>query len=229
MASRSLQWLRQLLRLPHPFEYDALRWVVLDTEASGLDPRRDRLLSIAAVALDMSVPRRPPSLRLADSFEAVLRQGGPGSAGRKGEGREDILIHGIGLGAQAQGDDAQQALLSFERYVGTSPLLAFHSNFDQALLDRHMAQTLGRKLRNPWVDLEHVAAVLCKQPRRASLDEWLQRLGLRCDARHQASADALVTAQLLQKLWPLLLADGQASWAGVSRIAGEARFMTARA
>ena len=228
MAFESLQRLKRLLRLPHPFQHDALRWVVLDTETSGLDPRRDRLLSIAAVALDLSVPQRPPTLRLADSFEAVLRQSDGGRSENKGRGRGDILIHGIGLGAQAQGVDAQHALLSFERYVGASPLLAFHSNFDQALLDRHMAQTLGRKLRNPWVDLEHVAAVLCKQPRRASLDEWIQRLGLRCEARHQAAADALVTAQLLQKLWPLLQTQGKASWDGMARLAGEAQFMAAR-
>ena len=221
--------LQRLLRLPNSFQHDPMRWIVLDTEASGLDPRRDRLLSIAAVALDLSVPQRPPTLRLADSFEAVLRQSDGGRSENKGRGRGDILIHGIGLGAQAQGVDAQQALLSFERYVGASPLLAFHSNFDQALLDRHMTQTLGRKLRNPWVDLEHVAAVLCKQPRRASLDEWIQRLGLRCEARHQAAADALVTAQLLQKLWPMLVAHGQANWNGISRLAGEAQFMAGRA
>ena len=229
MAFDSLQRLKRLLRLPHPFQHDALRWIVLDTEASGLDPRRDRLLSIAAVALDLSVPQRPPTLRLADSFEAVLLQSKAGSEKNQGQGRGDILIHGIGLGAQAQGVDAHHALLSFERYVGASPLLAFHSNFDQALLDRHMAQILGRKLRNPWVDLEHVGAVLCKQPRRATLDEWIQRLGLRCEARHHAAADALVTAQLLQKLWPMLVAKGQASWDGISRLAGEARFMAGRA
>ena len=220
--------LRRLLRLPQPFQPDPLRWVVLDTETSGLDPRRDRLLSIAAVALDLSVPQRPPTLRLADSFEAVLLQRGTAPAGKGGKGRGDILIHGIGLGAQAQGMDVRHALLAFERYVGASPLLAFHSNFDRALLDRHMAQTLGHKLRNPWVDLEHVAAVLCKQPRRVALDEWLQRLGLHCEARHQAAADALVTAQLLQKLWPRLETHGRASWDGISRLAGEAQFMAGR-
>jgi DNA polymerase-3 subunit epsilon len=226
-AASALQRWRGLLRRQAPFPLDRRRWIVLDVEASGLDMRRDRLLSIAALALETAAPHRAPTLQLADSFEVVLRQ--PGAPpGAKGAGRADILVHGIGLQAQAQGTDVRLALEAFERYVGQSPLLAFHSKFDQTLVDRHMKQALGRSLRNPWIDLEHVAAVLNKQPRRLALDEWIKRLGLACETRHQAAADALVTAELLQKLWPLLAARGLDSWDGIARVAGEALFMPGR-
>ncbi len=222
VAASALQRLRGLLHSKAPFALDQTRWIVLDVEASGLDMRRDRLLSIAALALDLSAPDRAPTLQLADSFEVVLRQSGAAP------GRADILVHGIGLQAQAQGTDMRLGLEAFERYVGQSPLFAFHSRFDQTLVDRHMKQALGRALRNPWIDLEHVVAVLNNQPRRLALDEWIKRLGLTCETRHQAAADALVTAELLQKLWPLLAARGLDSWDGIARIAGEALFMPAR-
>jgi len=48
------------------------RWVVLDVESSGLDPRCDRLLAIAAVALQVGGPRAV--VDLGDSFEVVLQQ-----------------------------------------------------------------------------------------------------------------------------------------------------------
>lgn len=219
---------RRLLRRLAPVPIDTRRWIVLDVESSGLNPRRDRLLSIAALALDASVPDQTPSLRLADSFEVVLRQSEAAQQPGPATDRSNILIHGIGLGAQAQGVDARAALLALERYVGASPLFAFHSKFDQTLIERLMLQTLGRKLRNPWIDLEHVASVVCKQAQAAPLDDWLQRLGLQCQARHQAAADALVSAQLLQKLWPLLAARKQAGWEGIARVAGEVRFMPGR-
>ena len=43
------------------------RWVVVDTETSGLDPQRDALLAVGAVAVDAD------GIRVADSFEVVLQ------------------------------------------------------------------------------------------------------------------------------------------------------------
>ena len=209
------------------------RWIVLDIEASGLDAKRDRLISVAAVSVHLpDAAAQQPVIQLADSFEAVLRQpdelGAPGTTTQALGRRPDILIHRIGLGAQAQGLAPVEALLALERFIGNSPVLAFHSGFDQALLERDMRQHLARVHTNPWLDLEHLAAALHKDPRHLSLDAWLKRLGLVCDARHSAIADALVSAELLIKLWPLLVQRKQATWEGVLRVAGEARFLHGR-
>jgi DNA polymerase-3 subunit epsilon len=226
-AQLAMKLWRKLFPERAPFELDSRRWVVLDVEASGLDPRRDRLLSIAALALDLSMPPRAPSIRLADSFEVVLRQ--PEVDQQPAQAvRDNILLHGIGLGAQAAGVDPAAALTWFARYAGRSPLVAFHSFFDKALIDRQMLAVLGHRLPNPWIDLEQVAAVLCRQPRRLSLDDWMRRFDIRCEARHQAAADTLATAELLLKLWPLLQARQQASWQGFEQVAGEANLLPGR-
>ncbi|TXC66546.1 hypothetical protein FSC37_13985 [Piscinibacter aquaticus] len=121
------------------------RWVVLDVESSGLDPKRDRLLAIAAVGLRRA-PEGPPRVVMSDSFEVVLRQQDAPVD------KANILVHGIGIGAQRQGVEPAQALEAFERWVGAAPLIGFHVAFDEALIQRAMRAVLGRTLANPWID-----------------------------------------------------------------------------
>ena len=177
---------------------DEDRWVVLDVETSGLDAKRDRLLAIAAIAvrLDGDTPR----IHLGDSFEVVLRQPVATAAPDKG----NILLHGIGVGAQRAGVEPALALAAFEAWVGRSPLVAFHAAFDRAMIERACRDTLARCLPNPWLDLEPVAAVLYPEVRARALDEWLARFDIHCAVRHQAAADTLATAELMLKLWPAL-------------------------
>jgi DNA polymerase III subunit epsilon len=170
------------------------RWVVLDVESSGLDARNDRLLAIAAIAVRPDGPRL--RIALGDSFEAVLRQ--DVNVADKG----NILLHGIGVGAQRGGVEPAAALTAFERFIGGSPLIAFHAAFDQTLILRACDAVLGRRPPNPWLDLEPLAAVVRPAVKGRSLDDWLAALQIHCVARHQAAADTLATAELLLKLWP---------------------------
>ena len=177
---------------------DQQRWVVLDVESSGLDAHHDRLLAIAAMAvhLDAGVPR----IHLGDSFEVVLRQPASALAPDKG----NILLHGIGVGAQRSGAEPAPALEAFKAWVGASPLLAFHAGFDRTMIERACRATLGDCLPNPWLDLEPLAAVLFPEVRARALDEWLAHFKIDCTRRHQAAADTLATAELMLKLWPAL-------------------------
>jgi DNA polymerase-3 subunit epsilon len=174
------------------------RWVVLDVESSGLDAHHDRLLALAAIAVhfEASVPR----INLGDSFEVVLRQPLSALAPDKG----NILLHGIGVGAQQGGTEPALAMAAFEAWVGDSPLLAFHAAFDQTMIERACRSVLGKCLPNPWLDLEPLAAVLFPEVRARALDEWLAHFRIECAQRHQAAADTLATAELMLKLWPAL-------------------------
>lgn len=206
---------------PHP-----TRWVVVDVEASGLDLRRNRLLSIAALALQAR-GEQAPRIVLGDSFEVLIQQSEADTALAQ-VSKENILVHGIGLGAQRQGVPAPEALQGFIDFVADSPLVAFHTFFDQTLIDRALRQSLQRSLPNPWVDVEHLGAVLSHNPRRYSLDEWMARYGIHCIARHQASADTLATAELLVRLWPQLVARQATHWQALVNLADNARFLPGR-
>ena len=213
-----LQTLTRHLR-PAP-AVDDTRWIVLDVESSGLDPKRDRLLAIAAIAVHTA--HHPPRIALGDSFEVVLRQD------VEVADKHNILLHGIGVGAQRQGMPRKDALLAFEQFIGTSPLVAFHAAFDEMLILRAFDAELGHRPPNPWLDLEPLAAVLHPKVRARSLDEWMAQMGIQCAVRHQAAADTLATAELLQKLWPAALREmrGKVTFAGASQVAAQRRWLT---
>lgn len=177
------------------------RWIVLDVESSGLDPRRDRLLAIAAIAV--RVEARRAVIDLGDSFEIVLQQ----PEDRAAPDRHNILLHGIGVGAQRSGVAPRLALQAFADYAASSPLIAFHAAFDRALIERAFRAEQLAVPEGAWLDLEPLVAVLRPEIQARSLDEWMQALGIRCAVRHQAAADTLATAELLLKLWPALLTE----------------------
>lgn len=199
---------------------DDSRWVVLDVESSGLRPRQDRLLAIAAVAVHLGPGR--PAIALGDSFELVLRQPAPSVPPDKA----NILLHHIGVGAQQAGVDPGAALRAFEAYVGRSPLIAFHAAFDRVLIERLCRATLGRVPRQEWLDLEPLAAVLHPAVKARSLDEWMAHFRLTCAVRHQAAADTLVTAELLLRLWPALTAQlPRPGFRAVAALAAQRRWL----
>ena len=180
-----MRLLRRLLASTRGASADAraARWVVIDCETSGLDPARDRLLAVGAVAV------RGGRIDPADSFHALLRQETPSAAA-------NILVHGIGAEAQLGGRPAAEALGALARHVGDGFPVAFHADFDSAVLDRAMP---GAGIGAPWLDLARLAPALYPARARAtrSLDEWLAATGIAALRRHDALADAFSTAQLL--------------------------------
>ncbi|MCU0967500.1 MAG: 3'-5' exonuclease [Rubrivivax sp.] len=197
------------------------RWVVIDVETSGLDPARDRLLAIAGVAVRRQ--GAAPVIDLADSFEIVLRQGEA-----RPVDRDNILLHGIGVGAQRAGVPPAEALTAFERWTGDAPRIGFHVGFDRAVIERANAAVLGRRGDHRWIDLEPLAAVTHPQVPARALDEWMAHFGITCAARHEAAADALATAELLLRLWPRLAAEGATDAAAMARLAATRRWVAPR-
>ncbi len=185
-----IEQLQRRDRLPMPAALGSCplnetRLVVLDLETSGLDMRRDIVLSIGAVVIEHG------AIDLGQQFESTLLRPAQKIS-------ESVLIHGIAPSELEAGEDPAEALLKFMEFVGDSPILAFHAGFDQHMLARALKQTLGHKLRHPFLDAAELAPMLCpdNRPRQNGLDDWCSHFGLQVLQRHHASADALVTAEL---------------------------------
>lgn len=172
---------RKDLALP----FETTRCVVVDVETSGLNLRQDRLISIGAVAV---VNGR---IALGDSYSIVLHQEAVSE-------RDNILLHEIGGSAQREGMPAVDALLGFLEFVGKDPLVAFHVMFDKTMIRRAVKRYLGFNFKHPWLDLAYVMPGLnpAHASRLRTLDDWNGNFEIHNDARHNALADALVTAQL---------------------------------
>jgi DNA polymerase-3 subunit epsilon len=190
---------------------------VLDVETSGLNPHSDRLLAIAAVALDVSPDFERIAIVIGDSYEAVLKQDLPSS-------KDNILIHRIGAQAQADGRPPIEVLEEFRSWLGDCPLLAFHSAFDEAMLSRAYALAGLKPLQNEWLDIEPLAKITGVNPSLRALDDWLGYFGIECAVRHQAAADTFATAELLMRLWPYLKREAS-SWASLRSIARQASWI----
>lgn len=182
---------------------------MVDTETSGLDPRRDRLLAIGGVAVDDA------GIQLADSFEIVLLNGAVSPAA-------NVLVHGIGHGAQRAGVPVPEALAAYRRWAAAAPRVGFHANFDRVVLDRALAGA-GQPLDSrPWLDLAPLASALEPEGQRQGrrgLDDWLLAYGIECPARHNAAADACATAQLLLRLRAMAAVRGTRGFDALLRVA----------
>ncbi len=190
-----MSWFKGLFDPPHPVHPS--RWIVLDVETSGLDPRADRLLAIAALAVIIDFRGKKMMIDVSDSFEAVLRQD-------EVSDKSNILLHGIGANAQRTGSDPRFVLHSFKEWVADAPLFAFHAPFDEAMIQRAYQDHLGKKIKNIWIDIEPLASIAYRKIKARSLDQWMAEFGIECAVRHQAAADTFATAELFMKIWPSL-------------------------
>jgi len=163
-----------------------VRWVVIDCETSGLDAKRDRLLSVGAVSV------RGRRIALADAYGAVLRQA-------QASARENIAIHGIGAEAQRAGRPAGEALRELAAFAAGAVPAAFHAPFDAEVLSRALKAAGAPPLPRRWLDLAQLAPALYPAPARSlrALEDWLAHFGIAPRGRHDALGDALATAELL--------------------------------
>lgn len=181
--NRLLSWLWLTSRPVQPS-----RWVVLDVETTGLDPDRDELVCVAAMAMH-SVDGHW-TLSAGDSLELVFRSKEIRAS------HDNVLLHGVGWGDQSRGMAPSAALTALQEWVGTAPVLAFHAAFDRSFLKRAFKCAALAVPDWDWLDVADVLSAVHEHDHDLSLDEWLSVMGVACVRRHQAVADVWATAQL---------------------------------
>ena len=192
------------------------RLVVVDTETSGLDPERDDLLAIGAVAVDGS------GILLDDSFEVVLRNKPAGDA-------SNVVVHGIGYQAQATGVPATEALAAFREYVADARCVGFHADFDRKVLRRACEAARVPFDDRPWLDLAYLAGALQPETYRngaRSLADWMAKFNIQTTSRHKAAGDALATAELLLRLRSMAIAQGARGFKGLLDAAKQQKWLS---
>jgi len=196
---------------------DSGRWVVVDTETTGLDVARDTLIAIGGVAVDAEgvVP--------GDSFEVVLRNA-------EGSDHDNILVHGIGHHAQRTGVPPPEALAAFAQWVGDAQYAGYHTDFDRAVLMRASSLAGAPVPERPWLDLAPLAAALASDKQKkggGTLDDWLTAFGIECPVRHNAAADALATAELLLHIRARAAKQGRTDFAALLKMAKQQKWLAA--
>ena len=160
------------------------RLVAVDLETTGARLDRDRIISIAGVAVTARV------LDHADSFAAGLRQ-------RHSSSVENILVHHIGGQQQLGGADPDVALVEFLEFRGASYAVAYRAEFDATVLGRELELQLGACVPRRFLDLAVLLPALFPGSPNDTFGDWIAHFGLLPIARHDALSDAYATAQLL--------------------------------
>jgi DNA polymerase III subunit epsilon len=194
----------------------ALCFVVVDCETTGLDRRRDHVLSIGAVRIHQN------TLALSDCFTMTLKHSEPSS-------RDNILLHGISATEQRAGREPQDALLAWLDFIGKAPLVGFHAAFDRTILRKALRQHLGCSLASPWLDLAQLLPVLFPhdQPLR-QLDDWLTYFRITPVLRHHALGDAAATAQLFLMALSAASQHGITDGRGLYKLPAHAHWLSRR-
>lgn len=161
------------------------RFVVVDTETTGLDPNRAEPLSIGACAVVAG------AIDLSSCCHVGLRPSSPSET-------RNVLVHHIGHGAQAVGLPAAEAMAQWLAYAGRPVFVGFHARYDATILARTARRTLGIELPMNWLDVGLLlqAALPGVGPPHPDLDFWAKHFGVATGARHSALEDAYVTAAL---------------------------------
>lgn len=187
-------------------EWQNARFVVLDTEMTGLDSRVDRLVSIGAIAcVEME-------LTLDDAFEAFIQISHNTSA---------VHIHGVTRElAESEGSPELVVLERFLDYLRDGVIVGHHVGDDLRMLELACQRCFGlEKLPNLTIDTMHLALSLEQgdllerlpgdtEP-NYNLDDLCHRFSIAPHDRHTAMGDAFLTGQVFLKLLRRAARGGQ--------------------
>jgi len=175
----------------------SLRFAVIDTEASGTDLRKDRIITIGGIAV------KDGAILLDDGFEALLKM--PYNTA-------SVFIHGITAEEAAKkGIDEPVALAGFLDWLRDGVIVGHHIGFDLALLGDACQRHFGIEFKNPSIDTMELALHLkdagafaeAEAIQGFSLDALCAFFGVTPHDRHTAQGDAFLTAQIFLKLLKL--------------------------
>jgi DNA polymerase III subunit epsilon len=171
------------------------RFVVFDTETTGLDFRKDKILSIGALTVQEN------QIKVVDSFELfILREDITGG--------EAVDVHGILKKGKKIKIPETEAIAKFLNFCGDSILVGHHIGFDIAIINQLLTEKYGIKLHNQVIDtmLLHQRVAFMESydsrfiPDNPSLDALAKLFDIDTKDRHKALGDAYITGIVFLKL-----------------------------
>jgi DNA polymerase-3 subunit epsilon len=208
------RWLRSVYRtwmlyhLADPdfaFLYDPPpdgEWVALDCETTGLDVRRDQIISVGAVRI---VGNR---LLTSQRLEMLVRP-------ERALNADSVRVHRLRESDVAQGIEPRLAMRRLLEFIGSRPLVGYFLEFDVAMLNREIWPLLGVRLPQPKIEVSAMYydmknRQLPAHQRGGTIDlrfaTMMNELDLPLRDAHDAMNDAVMAGLAFIKLSHLLAA-----------------------
>lgn len=180
-------------------------FIVLDTELTGLDEKRDTILSIGAIRM------KGGSIGIGDTFYRLVK---PDTS----FDMQSILIHEITPSDVMTAADMETALSEFLLFCCDDIIVGHCIAVDLWFLNKAIRKCFGLTMKNPVVDTLSLYGWVRKNYQdRTDLPVSFSDSGLFDIARlfgvdvrngHNALTDAFITAQIFQQFLPLLMKKG---------------------
>ena len=200
LATPWRRWLLYHLADAHfSFMYDAPpadEWVALDCETTGLDVKRDEIISIGAVRI---VGNR---LLTSQRLELIVRP-------ERAMAQASMRVHRLRERDVAAGMPPEEAMRKLLEFIGSRPLVGYYLEFDVGLINRAIWPMLGVGLPQSKIDISALYydmknGQLPTQLRNERIDlrfETIMReLELPCRDAHDALNDAVMAGLAFLKL-----------------------------
>jgi len=186
LFNRSEEW-EELGQIP----LKKLTYVVFDTETTGLNPNQgDEIIQLGAIRIiNGNILYREVIDQLVDPQRTVPV--------------ESVAIHGIQPHLLKGQPTIDKVLPHFQKFCENSVLVAHNAAFDMRFLQIQEERT-GITFTNPVLDTLLLSSIVHANLGNHSLDDIAKRFNVTIIGRHTALGDAIVTAEVLLKLIPLL-------------------------
>ncbi len=177
-------------------------YTVIDTELTGLNERKDSIISIGAVKMVGS------KIDLSRDFHRFTK---PGTKFKS----ESVVVHGITPSDVSEEPAIDSILSEFSDFCGDDTLIGHCVSIDMAFINREMKRVLGNPMSNPVIDTFFIYEWIRNQsPSKpcfsyASKDSGLYEIAkcfeIPVRGAHDALTDAFITAQIFQRFIPVLI------------------------
>lgn len=167
-------------------------YVCLDCETSGLNPKKDEILSIGAVHI------KENKILMRKTFNIFLKPS-------KNINPESIKIHHIRPIDLENGMNPKEAIYELLEFIGSKPIVGYYIKFDVAIISRYTKEFIGVKLPNETIE---VSSMYYKTRKESSdyqfidlkFDTILKNLDIPALGKHDALNDAIMTSMIFLKL-----------------------------
>jgi len=166
--------------------------VVFDCETTGLDSKKDEIISIGALKI------KGNKILTSEPFEVYIKPKAKVS-------KSSIEIHQIRNCDLQNAKSPKEAIESFLHFIGSSKLVGYYLEFDVAMVNRYTKKLLGVTLPNIQEDVSAIyynkkVKTIPQGNINLSFNAILKDLDLPKLDAHNALNDALMTALIYVKL-----------------------------
>lgn len=158
-------------------------YTVIDFETSGLDPKKDRVIEMAAI--------RCVDGEIASEFSTLVRYDGKLSA-------KITELTGITDEMTATGMDEDTAFRILNRMLGDNVIIAHNAAFDLGFLHHSLLRIAGRSFHNSFIDTLTLSRARHVYPH--TLSDMCSRYGIPLVGGHRALNDVIACWELFRKL-----------------------------